>query len=372
MSTYVDEHLSKEVPTHLFQFREVVFGSVTVQQLMYDIAAFAGAWFLWSLPLPLPLRIALVAVYVLLALVVIHLKIRGYSVIDLLFLRVRVLATPVRTVWSSAAGGRLLAAARSRSLPPSVQETWIPLREQGHGYLGFADKPAVKGKPGPTSRFCVVMEVMGRNLQLLPEEDRVRVYQEYEHFLAGLQFPLQFLSNTEPINVYQFAPLLAQERQMRELATTAPQLAKLRAASITFQRTHISTSLRTRHFVVVSASRAEEALRTPEGKPRPGYQVLFGYSWLWGRRKETSTNDEVLRQLRIRAEVVYKGLARLDLRLLPLDDAELLHFYATCLAPGTLVTRSAALWNELAPFQLGGNGLRATGRAQHAKKEGQA
>jgi hypothetical protein len=371
MSSYVDDRLSKEIPTHLFQFKETVFGSVTVVQLMYDIAAFAGGWFLWSQHLPLPLRIALVACYAVLALVVIHLKIAGYSVIDLLLLRVRAFATPSETVWAPPAAARLLAATRTRALPPSVQETWIPLRELGPGYLGFADKPAVKGKPGPTSRYCIVMEVSGRNLQLLPEDERVRVYQEFERFLAGLQFPLQFHTSTEPINVYQYPPLLAQEQQVRALQATAPRLARLRAANLKFQRTRIGNSLRTRHFVVVSAGVAEQALRTPEGKTRPGYQVLFGYGRLWGRRKEDSTNEEVLRQLRIRAEVVYKGLARLDLHIEPLAGAELLHFCATCLAPGTLVTRSLALANELAPFQVGRvpDG-RANGHAPPAAQKG--
>src|SRR6266852_4012644 len=128
MTTVEKRSLSKEVPTHLFQFRETVFGPVTVQQLLYDIAAFAGIWYLWSQSLPLVPRIALCAVLALLALAIIHLTFGGNSLLDLLFLSLRAWTMPRQTIWYPASSATRLSASRKKGVPPSVQQTWIPLR----------------------------------------------------------------------------------------------------------------------------------------------------------------------------------------------------------------------------------------------------
>jgi hypothetical protein len=352
----IDERLSKEVPTHLFQFRETVIGPITVQQLMYDIAAFAGLWFLWSQPIPLALRVVLCAFAAVTSLVIIHLKIGDYSLLDLLFLRLRCIATPAETVWIPAAGASLLAASRSkkRSIPPSVQETWIPVRGISGCYLAFSDKPMHKGKAGPVTRFSVVMEAEGRNLGLLSLEERGRVYQENGAYLAGLRFGVQYITRVEPINPDSFEPLVTQTRQVATLGQ-APRLAALRNANIAFQRSHLGSSLTTRHFVVLSASRSEEAMRTPDGKPRPAWQaVLFSF----GRKREDVGARQVLEQLRIRVQVVSAALGRLDVRPRLLEEEELAQFYGTCLVPGARVTRYASLQEMLAPIAVREHGKR--------------
>jgi hypothetical protein len=286
----------------------------------------------------------------LLALVVIHLKIGDYSLLDMVFLRLRVLATPAETVWASPAGTRLLAAstAKKRRIPPSVQETWIPLRGLSGCYLAFADKPMHKGKAGPITRFSVVLEADGRNLGLLSEEERGRIYQENEVYLAGLRFGGQYITRVEPINVHSYAPLVVQEQQLAGLRH-APRLAALRAANIKFQRSRIGSSLSTRHFVVISASKAEEAMRTPDGKPRPGWQVLLAS---FRRKREDTSTRAVLEQMRIRIQVITEALGRLDIRTRLLQEAELAQFYGMCLAPGALVTRYASLQDMLAPVSV--------------------
>ncbi len=343
MTTVEKRSLSKEVPTHLFQFRETVFGPVTVQQLLYDIAAFAGIWYLGSQPLPLVPRILLCGFCALLALVIIHVTFDGNSTLDLLFLYLRAWTMPAQTVWMRGPAAVRLASSRIKGLPASVQQTWIPLRAVGRGCLGFAES----SKATEVSRYCLVMEeVEGPNLGLLSDEDYVRVHEEYERFLAGLQLPLQYIITTAPIAVHQYEPLSAQKQQ---IAALPPRLAALRQDNLAFHQGKISACLRTRHFVVVPASRDEEALRTPEGKPRPGWQVLAGRGWVWGKQNSIPA-EALLARLHDRAAVVQSGLARLGISLCPLEDAALLHFYATCLAPGAPVTGFSA--GEVAQARL--------------------
>jgi predicted DNA-binding protein (UPF0251 family) len=321
-----EEHpLVKEVPGHLFQFEEKIFG-MSLTQLLSDIGAGVG---ILSITASLPL-IARIAVSVLLAipvLILVHAKVQDQTLLHWLYLYGRQLFVPKHTTWQSL--DELAAPLKRKGSMPPVQTTWIALNSLEGGIAGYSEPG---GNGGARVRYWVVLECEGRNIRYLPEADQVRAFGRFELFLTGLEFPLQFISHTEQVHVANYKPLRLQKQALSRLTQT-PRLALLQQASIAYQERHLRHCTITRHFVVVSASAREEATRQAIGSAPDG--VL---SFLWKRlrrpkRMEVS-REQVLDQLRIRISVVKKILQQLEVRAWLLDDADLLKQFASCLALG--------------------------------------
>ncbi len=321
-----EEHpLVKEVPGHLFQFEEKIFG-MSLTQLLSDIGAGIG---ILSITAGLPL-VARIAVSVLLAfavLILVHGKVQDQTFLHWLYLYGRQYFIPKHTAWQSL--DELAAARKRKGRVPPVQTTWVALDSLEGGIAGYSEPG---GKGGARGRYWVILECEGRNIRYLPEADQVRAFGRFESFLTGLEFQLQFISHTEQVHVANYKPLRLQKQALFRLAQT-PRLALLQQASIAHQESHLHNCTITRHFVVVSTSAREEAARQAIGSA-PGGVLTFLWKLIWRPKRVKVSREQVLDQLRIRISVMKKILQQLEVRAWLLDDADLLKQFASCLALG--------------------------------------
>ena len=323
MQKHEDHPLLKEVPGHLFQFEEKIFG-MTIQQLLSDIGAGVGMVSITG-SLPLVTRIVVCALIALPVLVLVHGKVQDQTLLHWLFLYGRSLTIPKRTTWQSLE----VRQAKRKGGVPSVQATWIPLDSLESGIMGYRESSRNDHAVG---RYWVVFEVEGRNMRYLPEQDQLRIFGRFESFLTGLEFRLQFISHTEQVNQETYRPLHSQKQALASLSDS-PHLAALQQASIQFQQQHLHHCTITRHFVVIAVSAREEAARQRTEGSKRGVLALL-WNMVSFKKPAEVTRQQVLDQLHIRISVVKKLLQQLDVRAWLLDDPELLQLFASCLAPG--------------------------------------
>src|SRR6266581_3222881 len=356
MHEYEEHSLVKEVPGHLFQFEEKIFG-MSLTQLLSDIGAGVG---ILSITGGLPL-VARILVSVLLAipmLILVHGKVQDQTLLHWLYLYGRQLFVPKRTAWQSL--DELADSRKRKGRVPGVQTTWIALDSLDGGIAGYSEPG---GKGGARGRYWVVLECEGRNIRYLPEADQVRAFGRFESFLTGLEFQLQFISHTEQVHVANYKPLRLQKQALSRLAQT-PRLASLQQASIAYQEHHLHPCNITRHFVVVSASAREEAARQTVGSA-PGGVLSFLWKLIWRPKRVEVSREQVLDQLRIRISVVKKLLQQLEVRAWLLDDADLLKQFASCLALGAEIP-------SFAPEVIGETAEAAIALASQAAEQPQA
>src|SRR5258708_3917753 len=227
MHEHVEHPLVKEVPGHLFQFEEKIFG-MSLTQLLSDIGAGVG---IVSITAGLPL-VARILVSVLLAipvLILVHGKVQEQTLLSWLYLYRRHLFVPKHTVWQAL--DKLVASGKRKGRVHPVQTTWIALDSLEGEIAGYSESGGTGGARG---RYWIVLECEGRNIRYLPEADQVRAFGRFESFLTGLEFQLHFISHTEQVHVANYNPLRIQQQALSRLATM-PRLASLRQASIQYQ-----------------------------------------------------------------------------------------------------------------------------------------
>src|SRR5258708_15185503 len=222
-----EEHpLVKEVPGHLFQFEEKIFG----MSLTYLTSAIGAALRILPITASLPL-IARRAGSVLMAipvLTLVHGKVQEQTLLQWLYLYGRQLFVPKHTAWQSL--DELAAARKRKGRVPPVQTTWIALDSLDGGIAGYSEP---RGKGGSRGRYWVVLECEGRNIRYLSEADQVRAFGRFESFLTGLEFQLQFISHTEQVHVANYKPLRVQKQAFSRLAPM-PRLAMLLKTTLAY------------------------------------------------------------------------------------------------------------------------------------------
>jgi hypothetical protein len=320
--------LTKEVPGHLFSFEEKIFGIMTLSQFLIDLGALAMIGELTS-SLSQGIRLAVCVVLFILVLILVHGKVRDFTLLRWIFLFSRSLTLPAFTTWQSLESAQSTKTVRKKGRSiPSVQTTWIQFDSLNHGIAGYSEPGS---KLAGVGRYWAVFEVEGRNVRYLPEGDLIRLFHKFEAFLTGLEFRLQFLSLTSQVEPSAYAPMLAQKEAISTLLGT-PKLARLQQFSLEFQQKQIQHCTITRHFVVVSVSAREEAMNRVKDEQRG---ILVNVLRFLFRSKATPiTREHLLDQLRVRCSVIKKGFGQLDVRAWLLDDAEQLKLFASCLAPG--------------------------------------
>jgi hypothetical protein len=211
----VEEQLSVEVPTHLFRFEERVMG-LTINQLLIDTVAGAGVWALWSASAVLPIwgRISVCVLAVLLTIAVVHVNVKGHSLVEWCTLYLFYWLAPPKTMWFSEAVPRVLEAKKQKPpAHPSVQSSWIRLAAIRESCMIFEDEKPKKGKQAVPSRYSAVLEVTGINFSLLALPERTRIFAAYKTFLAGLEFPLQIITCNETVDIQAYEPLQLLKQQ---------------------------------------------------------------------------------------------------------------------------------------------------------------
>jgi hypothetical protein len=325
MHEYEEHPLVKEVPGHLFQFAEKIFG-MSLTQLLSDVGAGVGILSITA-GLPLAARLLVSALLAIPVLILVHGQTQEQTLLHWLYLCGRQFFIPKHTTWQSLE--ELAAARKRKGRVPPVQTTWIALDSLEGGIAGYSESG---GKSGARGRYWVVLECEGRNIRYLPEAEGVRTFGRFESFLTGLEFQLQFLSHTEQVHTANYEPLRLQKWALVRLAQMS-RLALLQKASIAYQERHLRNCTTTRHFVVVSASAREEAARQVVGSASGG-ALSFLWKLLSRPKRVEVSREQVLDQLRIRISVMKKILQQLEVRAWLLDDADLLKQFASCLALG--------------------------------------
>ena len=204
--------LVKKVPGHLFKFEEKIFG-MSLQQLLTDLGVFTGCFSLTG-SLHLLARLIVCAVMTLFAMLFVHGKVQGHSLSYWCYFYIRSKMIPTQTIWRPA--NTTDAHPKQKGLP-SIQEAWIPIDTLHHGIAGKSDQH----KKTVVTRFWMVFEIEGKNIHLFPEHEQARIFHRFESFLTGLEFHLQFLSQTEQIDPLTAEPLRMQKEALSTLARDA-------------------------------------------------------------------------------------------------------------------------------------------------------
>jgi hypothetical protein len=314
--------LRKEVPGHLLQFEEKIFG-MTLTQLLSDLGAAVGI-VACTASVPLAPRVIMGVLLMLGVLLLVHGTIGGYTMLYWIYLLGRSKFLPVRTVF------RPQGVEIKKGEPGTLQESWIQLHTLDHGTAGIVTERKKRAEPDVT--YWTVFEVSSlQHVRFLAETEQARLFGRFKLFLDGLGFPLKFLSLVQTADAARDPALLAQQQALTELAAF-PRLRQLQQQSLQHQQGALGHCTTTRHFVVVWASTQELARLRSDGTVRTPLLRLF--TWLVPQRQPVITREQVRHELRIRMSIVQKALQQLDVQARLLDDASFLQAYASCLALG--------------------------------------
>src|SRR5579875_3326120 len=250
--------LHKEVPGHLLQFEEKIFG-MTLMQLLSDLGAAVGILVLTTSVTLVP-RIIIGGLLMIGVLILVHGKISGYTMLYWIYLLGRSRFLPTQTIFREP-GEEIM-----KGEPGSVQESWLQLNSLDQGVAGiFSER---KKRDQPDVIYWVVFEVQSlQNVRFLAESEQVRIYGRFKLFLDGLGFPLKFISLVQTAEAERDPALVAQQQVLSQLSAT-PQLQKMQKESLMHQRGSLRHCTTTRHFIVVSASSSELARLRADGTTR--------------------------------------------------------------------------------------------------------
>jgi len=317
--------LHKEVPGHLLQFEEKIFG-MTLMQLLSDLGAAVGILVLTT-SVPLVPRIIIGGLLMIGVLSLVHGKISGYTMLYWLYLLGRSRFLPTQTIFRGP-GEEIM-----KGEPGSVQESWLQLNSLDQGVAGIFSERKKRDQPDVT--YWVVFEVQSlQNVRFLAESEQVRIYGRFKLFLDGLGFPLKFISLVQTAEAERDPALVAQQQVLSQLSAT-PQLQKMQKESLMHQRGSLRHCTTTRHFIVVSASSGELARLRADGTTRS--PLIRAFELLRPSKQPAITPEQVKNELDIRVSIVKKALQQLDVQATLLDDAQVLQAYASCLALGIRV-----------------------------------
>lgn len=315
--------LHKEVPGHLLQFEEKIFG-MTLMQLLSDLGATVGVLALTTSVSLVP-RFIIGGLLMIGVLILVHGKISGYSMLYWLYLLGRSRFLPIQTIFRTSDEEIM------KGEPGSVQESWLQLNALDQGVAGSLSERKKRDQPDAT--YWMVFEVQSlQNVRFLAEAEQVRIYGRFKLFLDGLGFPLKFISLVQTVEAERDPALVAQQ-QVLSLLSATPQLQKMQKESLTYQQGSLQHCTTTRHFIVVSASSSELARLRTDGTTRS--PLLRAFELLRPFKQPVITPEQVKSELTIRVSIVKKALQQLDVQATLLDDAQVLQAYASCLALGS-------------------------------------
>ncbi len=181
--------------------------------------------------------------------------------------------------------------------------------------------------------FRRVLMVSGINFELKSEEEQNMIIGTYQNFLNTLDFSVQIVIHSRKLNIDGYLNKLA-ERQ----ASEPNELLKNQISEYTeFIRSFVKSNavMAKSFFVVVSY----EAMAIPEG----GKKILDLFKF--GAKDKSSTAEESLEQkliqLNQRTEQVIGGLTQIGLRVVALNDEELVELFYNLYNPETVEKTNA-------------------------------
>lgn len=172
-----------------------------------------------------------------------------------------------------------------------------------------------------------ILMVSGINFELKSEEEQNVITAAYQSFLNTLDFSVQIVVHSRKLNIDNYLNKLAQRQTLEENELLKSQMSEY----IEFIRSYLETNavMVKNFFVVVSY----ESINIPSGG-----KGLFGMLGFGSKNKKTAAeenSEQKLIQLNQRTEQVVNGLAQIGLRVVALNDEELVELFYNLYNPGT-------------------------------------
>lgn len=204
----------------------------------------------------------------------------------------------------------------------SVQAHYVRVHAIEGDVLVLADTP---------QPYRAILEVSSTNYTLRSEEEQESIIAGYRDFLKALEFPLQILVRSQPLDLNPYIQRIlepasgqtnATEQRWHELATAHVRFVQQIAQQHTLLEHHF--------YIVLAASQSE----SPAAK-HPTFMNVPLPRRHRSRQEapERASLEEALQQLDLRADVVMQRLSALGLYCQRLAGEELVTLYGSCLTP---------------------------------------
>lgn len=173
-----------------------------------------------------------------------------------------------------------------------------------------------------------ILMVSGINLELKSEEEQNVVIAAYQNFLNTLDFSVQIVIHSRKLNIDSYLNKLVERQALEPNELLKNQISEY----IEFIRSFVKLNavMAKTFFVVVSY----ESITLPGG----GKKLLDMFKF--GSKSKTPTSEENLEQKLIqinqRTEQVINGLTQAGLRVVALNDEELVELFYNLYNPGTI------------------------------------
>ena len=183
-----------------------------------------------------------------------------------------------------------------------------------------------------------ILMVSGINFELKSEEEQNAISYAYQNFLNTLDFSIQLIIHSRKLNIENYLDKLA-ERQNQE---TNELLKNQISEYIEFIRSFVELNavMAKTFFAVVSYN--------PIVIPGGGRKILDFFKF--GSKAKNSTSEETLEQkisqLNQRTEQVINGLSQIGLRVVALNNEELIELFYNLYNPETMEKKELKIAKE--------------------------
>jgi type IV secretory pathway VirB4 component len=194
----------------------------------------------------------------------------------------------------------------------------IPIKEIRDGVIILKD-----------NSMCSILMASTLNFALKSEDERNAIIMQYQNFLNSLDFPVQFFIESRKLDITPYLSLLkeAEKKQANELL-------KIQIREyVEFVKNFVAaTNIVSKTFYIV-VSYSYSVLSTKRGVLGDLFSIFGGSR---SQNKKEDQFEEKKLQLQQRTDVVYNGLARCGIRVLPLDTEQLIELFYKLFNPGEL------------------------------------
>lgn len=185
-----------------------------------------------------------------------------------------------------------------------------------------------------------ILMVSGINFELKSEEEQNIITYSYQNFLNSLDFSLQIVIHSRKINIEAYLEKLAEREKNEDNELLKNQISEY----IEFIRSFVEmNAVMTKNFFVVVPY---DPIMIPTG----GKKLLNLLPFKFGTKNKAApleqTFEEKLSQLNQRTDQVIDGLTQIGLRVVPLNDEELIELFYNLYNPQTIKRKELKIGRE--------------------------
>lgn len=166
-----------------------------------------------------------------------------------------------------------------------------------------------------------VLMVSGTNFDLKSEEEQAVIIRSYQDFLNSLDFSLQIIIHSRKINIENYLNNLLE----RKIAEKNDLLREQISEYIAFIKDFVaSNEIMAKNFFVAVPY---DSITMPEGPKKILQSIPFLPKQAKNNKKQNKSLEDRIAQLDQRVEQVINGLGFVGLRVVPLNDEELIELF---------------------------------------------